>query len=164
MRSSLRHLLRLWVPLALAAACAGEGDEDRPDGGRVSIGNRVVAARPGMTLAEYRALPESARLDAPADADGFGTTGKGVAVQVDLRIEGMRGKRVPLAYTLHDARNGIPFISRTIPITPDAPRWHRQAHVWLPVPSPGTYYVHVVLNDSTGRRTDGPRTQDFTIQ
>jgi hypothetical protein len=36
--------------------------------------------------------------------------------------------------------------------------------VWLPVPSPGTYYVQVAVNDSTGRSTEGPRTADFTVQ
>ena len=47
---------------------------------------------------------------------------------------------------------------------PDAPQWSRRGQLWLPVLSAGTYYVQVVLGDSTGRKTDGPRTQDFTIQ
>jgi hypothetical protein len=164
MRSRFHHRLRLFVLLALVAACTGDRDAERSGGGEVSIGYVLMSARPGMTLAEYMALPDSARLDNPTGSDAFGTTGTGVAVQLDLRMSGMKGKSVPLAYSLHDARNNIPFISHTIPIKADAVRWTRQGYVWLPVPSPGTYYVRVMMNDSTGRKTDGPRTEDFTIQ
>jgi hypothetical protein len=108
-------------------------------------------------------IPDSARLGVPESDPSFGAD-RGVAVEVTLQIDGMEGGSVPLAYTLHDARNDIPFVSNTIPIKPEGPRWTRQAYVWLPVPAPGTYYVRIALNDSTGRKTDGPRTQDFTIQ
>lgn len=144
--------------ISLAGAC-GSDDADT-DG--TSEGYGVVGWRPA-TRAEYMALPDSVRIDPPSTGGTFGTD-RGVAVEVDLRMSGHEGRSVPLAYSLHDARNDLPFVSSTIPVTPDAPRWRRRGHVWLPVPSPGTYYVRVMLNDSTGRRTDGPRTQDFTIE
>jgi hypothetical protein len=162
-RSAVRAALLLALLAGVAGACGGERDSDARTEGR-TYGQGVVGARPGVTLAEYMTMPDSARFDGPLPNEAFGTTGTGVAVEVDLRATGMQGKSMPLAYSLHDARNDLPFISRTIPVTPDAQRWSRQAHVWLPVPSPGTYYVRVILNDSTGRRTDGPRTEDFTIR
>ncbi|HEU0298750.1 MAG TPA: hypothetical protein VFR37_04830 [Longimicrobium sp.] len=108
-------------------------------------------------------MPDSARLDVPGYDGSFGTE-RGVAVEVTLRIDGMEGRSVPFAYTLHDARNDLPFVSTTTPLKPDAPRWSRRGYVWLPVPAPGSYYVRVMLNDSTGRSNDGPRTPDFTIE
>lgn len=164
--SVIPHPLRAALMLALLAsvggACGRERGSDVPGESR-TYGQGVAGSRPGVTLAEYMAMPDSARLDGPTPDEAFGTTGKGVAVEVDLRATGMQGKSMPFAYSLHDARNDLPFVSRTIPVTPDAQQWSKRGHVWLPVPSPGTYYVRVILNDSTGRRTDGPRTQDFTI-
>ena len=65
------------------------------------------------------------------------------------------------------ARRGDPCRSERL-ISPSsfssAARWSRRGFVWVPIPGPGSYYVRVMLNDSTGRRTDGPRTEDFTIQ
>jgi hypothetical protein len=123
----------------------------------------VLGMKPGMTRTEYMALPDSARLDSAQFAQSFDTE-RGVGVEVDVTLDGQQGDSIPLAYSLHDARNDVHFLSRTIPVVPGAPRWRRQGHVWLPVPSPGTYYVRVVLADSTGRDVDGPRTKDFTIQ
>lgn len=122
----------------------------------------VVGWRPA-TRSEFMAMPDSARLHVSESEGSFGT-GRGVAVEVTLRIDGMEGDSIPFAYTLHDARNDLPFVSTTAPLKPDAPRWSRRGFVWLPVPAPGSYYVRVMLNDSTGRKNDGPRTQDFTIQ
>jgi hypothetical protein len=145
--------------VSLTAACGGgEGNDEAA----TAEGSAVVGWRPA-TRTEYMALPDSVRIGAPGNDGSFGTD-RGVAVEVELRMTGHEGRSVPLAYSLHDARNGLPFVSSTIPVTPDAPRWRRRGHVWLPVPSPGTYFVRVMLNDSTGRRTDGPRTQDFTIE
>lgn len=154
-----RRAAPLLALLALAA-CGNEGGT--PEGTReTDIG--VVSARPGMTRTEYLALPDSARLGSQDQVGSFGSE-RGVGVEVDVTLNGMQGQGVPLAYSLHDARNKVPFVSQTVPVTPDAPTWRRRGYVWLPVPSPGTYYVQVVLADSTGRKTDGPRTQDFTIQ
>ncbi|HEX6367294.1 MAG TPA: hypothetical protein VF006_00095 [Longimicrobium sp.] len=161
--------VRAALLLAALAGSIGACGPDRGGAGAAaegerSVGQGVLGARPGVTLAEYVAMPASERLDAPEKDEAFGTTGKGVAVEVDLRATGLQGKSLPFAYSLHDARNDLPFISRTIPVTPDAREWSRRGHVWLPVPAPGSYYVRVILNDSTGRRTDGPRTEAFTIQ
>lgn len=162
MRSFISPIRRRAVLLALAAlaACA-DGGEPPINGTKTAIG--VVGWKPGMTRTEYMALPDSVRLTEARTDEGF-QTNRGVAVELDMTLDGQQGKGVPLAYSLHDARNNAPFVSRTIPVVPDAPRWRRQAHVWLPVPSPGTYYVRVVLADSTGHSTSGPRTKDFTIQ
>lgn len=122
----------------------------------------IVGWRPA-TRTDFMAMPESARLNVPG-GDGVFASENGVAVEVRLRIEGMEGESVPFAYALHGALNNLPLVSTTIQLQPDAPRWRRQGHVWLPVPGPGSYYVRVTLNDSAGRRTDGPRTEDFTIQ
>lgn len=164
-RSAITRLLRTSFLLALLAAstsACGADRDDVPEGTISEIGQGVRGWRPA-TWSEYAAMPDSVRLDTARNAWWISSE-RGVAVEVDLRIAGLRGKSIPLAYSLHDARNDIPFVSHTIPITPDAPRWTRQAYVWLPVPSPGTYYVRIALNDSTGRKNDGPRTQDFTIQ
>lgn len=166
--SAVRHPLRaaflLTLLTAAASACGGERGSGASDAGERTYGVAVVGARPGVTLEEYMVMPATARLDGPPPNEAFGTTGKGVVVEVDLRASGMQGKSMPFAYSLHDARNDLPFVSRTIPVQVDAEPWSRRAHVWLPVPSPGSYYVRVTLNDSTGHRTDGPRTQDFTVQ
>lgn len=149
------------LALSLLAAC-GDRAEDPPS----RTGSSAVAIagmRPGMSRSEYLAMPAATRLDPGSDLSSFEVE-RGVGVELDVSLNGHPGDSIPLAYSLHDARNDIHFVSRTIPVVPDAPRWRRRAHVWLPVPSPGTYYVRVVLADSTGRGTDGPRTQDFTVQ
>jgi hypothetical protein len=158
--STRRRIAALLVFAALAA-CGGPGAEDEAADGRESTGVGVLGMKPGMTRTEYLALPDSARADS---GDPSFDTERGVGVEVDIRLNGQQGDSIPLAYSLHDARNNLHFVSRTVPVVPDAPRWRRHMHVWLPVPSPGTYYVRVVLADSTGHSTTGPRTQDFTIQ
>lgn len=87
-----------------------------------------------------------------------------MAVDVVLKLNGYKGQSVPLEYTLHDARNDLSFVSRRLPITPDADTWTRRGRVWLPIPTAGTYYVQVVLGDSTGRKAEGPRTGEFSVQ
>lgn len=156
---SLRTALLLAVIVPFAGACGGP---DGSDDTRRVLESGVAGWRPA-TRSEFMAMPDSARLGVPESDPSFGAD-RGVAVEVTLRIDGMQGDSVPFAYTLHDARNNLPFVSNTIPIKPNAPRWSRRGFVWLPVPAPGSYYVRVVLNDSTGRKNDGPRTQDFTIQ
>jgi hypothetical protein len=160
----LSHPARIVLLLILLAGSAGAcgGDSDGADDGRTSLASGVVSWRPA-TRSEFMAMPDSARLHVSGSDGSFGE-GRGVAVEVTLRIDGMEGRSVPFAYTLHDARNDLPFVSTTIPLKPDAPRWSRQGYIWLPVPAPGSYYVRVMLNDSTGRKNDGPRTQDFSIQ
>lgn len=150
--------------ILLAAACAdGEDTGAAKDSSAIrSAEVAVVGIRPGVTQDEFKAMPDSARIGGTEAAGAF-DTGRGVAVEVDVRLQGFAGDSVPLAYTLHDARNKVPFVSQTIPVAADAEEWRRRGHVWLPVPSPGTYYVQVAVNDSTGRGTDGPRTADFTI-
>ena len=154
----LRRAAPLLALLALAACGDGGGAAEKPETG---VG--VVSVKPGMTHTEYMAIPDSARLGSEAESGAFGTE-RGVGVEVDVSLDGMQGKDVPLAYSLHDARNDVHFVSQTVRIASDAPRWRKKGYVWLPVPSPGTYYVRVVLADSTGRGTEGPRTQDFTIR
>lgn len=157
--SITRRVASLVAVVALAA-CADGGADEAPDGKTTGIG--VQGYQAGVTLAQYAALPDSVRL-APAADDSRGET-QGVAVDVVIQLSGQRGASVPLDYTLHDARNNLAFVSRRIPIRPDTDRWERRGTVWLPVPSPGTYYVSVMLADSTGRETGGPRTRDFTIR
>jgi hypothetical protein len=148
--------------LLAGGACTGTGGEEARSPARSAVVD-VIGVRPGVTSDEFMAMPDSVRLGG-IGAGGTYETGRGVAVEVDVRLEGFAGDSVPLAYTLHDARNKVPFISQTVPVTPGAEVWRRRGQVWLPVPSPGTYYVQVALNDSTGRRTDGPRSSDFTVR
>jgi hypothetical protein len=123
----------------------------------------IVGMQTGVSRQHYLAMPDTVRLEAEEDAASLGE-GQGVAVEVALTIDGYRGSTLPLAYTLHDARNKLPFVSGKVPLAPDADRWSRRGQVWLPVLAAGTYYVQVVLGDSTGRKTDGPRTEDFTVR
>jgi hypothetical protein len=147
------------LALLVLAACGDGGEASKgPD-----TGVAVVGTKPGMTHTEFMAMPDSIRLGSEAESGAFGTE-RGVGVEVDVSLNGMQGKDVPLAYSLHDARNDVHFVSQTIRMTSAAPSWRKKGYVWLPVPSPGTYYVRVVLADSTGHGTEGPRTQDFTLQ
>ncbi|HEU4882938.1 MAG TPA: hypothetical protein VFT45_11845 [Longimicrobium sp.] len=123
----------------------------------------IVDTKTGVSRQQYLAMPDSARLEQEKDLAPGGET-QGVAVEVVLKIDDYKGSTLPLAYTLHDARNELPFISRKVPITPDAETWSKRGYLWLPIPSAGSYYVQVVLGDSTGRKTDGPRTEAFTVQ
>jgi hypothetical protein len=160
--TSIARLPRTAFLLALLTLAAGACGRDGSDDGRTVLEADVVGWRPA-TRSEFMAMPGSARLDVPTNDGSFGS-GRGVAVEVTIRIDGMQGKGVPFAYSLYDARNDLHFVSTTIPLVPDAPQWSRRGFVWLPVPAPGSYYVGIALNDSTGRKTDGPRTQDFTIE
>lgn len=115
----------------------------------------------GVTRAQYEALPDSLRFAKESD-DSRGEA-QGVAVDVVLKVNGYKGASIPLDYTLHDARNRLPFVSRRVPVTPADETWTRTGRLWLPVPAAGSYYVQVVLGDSTGRKLEGPRTDTFTI-
>jgi hypothetical protein len=137
----------------LLAACGGVSRSDV----------EIVGMQNGVPRQQYLAMPDSARLEQAKDLAPGGET-QGVAVEVVLKIDGYKGSTLPLAYTLHDARNELPFISRKVPIRPDAEQWSKRGHLWLPILSPGSYYVQVVLGDTTGRKTDGPRTEAFTVQ
>jgi hypothetical protein len=152
----IRHAVLLLALFALAA-CADRGGT--PDW-RQERGIGVVSWKPGMTRTEYMAIPDSARLGGSGE---FGMD-RGVGVEVNVTLNGMQGQTVPLAYSLHDARNDVHSVSQTISMKSDAASWQKKGYVWLPVHSPGTYYVRVVLADSTGRSAEGPRTLDFTIQ
>jgi hypothetical protein len=150
--STARHSLTVLLAAVLLAGC---GDA------RADV--EIAGMQNGVSRQQYLAMPDSARLEQEKDASVTGET-QGVTVEVLLKIDGYKGSTLPLAYTLHDARNELPFISRKVPITPDAERWSERGHLWLPVLSPGSYYVQVVLGDTTGRKTDGPRTEAFTVQ
>ncbi|WP_420130686.1 hypothetical protein [Longimicrobium sp.] len=155
MRNSPSIIRRSLVALAAAVLLAGCG------GTRADV--EIVGMQNGVSRQQYLAMPGSARVEQAKDAE-FGAKTQGVAVEVLLKIDGYKGSTLPLAYTLHDARNQLPFVSRKAPITPDSDQWSKRGHVWLPVLAPGSYYVQVVLGDSTGRKTNGPRTEDFTVQ
>lgn len=123
----------------------------------------IVGMKTGVSRQQYLAMPDSARLEgekdatAPAGADGM-------TVEVIVKLAGQKGQKVPLDYTIHDARNSLPFVSRRAAVEPDAEQWSRRGHLWLPMPPAGTYYVQLVLADSTGRKPTGPRTEEFTVQ
>ena len=158
----MRPRLRRAAAAVLISALAGCGD----GGGfsrETTSAIEVRGVKPGITRTEYMAMPDSARLDVKGD-DGSLGTGPGAAVEVDITLDGFARKRVPLAYSLHDAATGQQFRKTTTSLVPDAPRWRRLAHLWVDVPAPGTYYVQVVLGDSAGHRSAGPRTLDFTVQ
>jgi hypothetical protein len=146
---------RVVATLAAAVLLAACGDT-RADA-------EIVGMQTGVSRQQYLAMPDSARMEQEKDASVSAET-QGVTVEVLLKIDGYKGSTLPLAYTLHDARNELPFVSRKAPITPNAEQWSKRGHLWLPVLAPGTYYVQVVLGDSTGRKTEGPRTEDFTVQ
>lgn len=150
--SIARHAIAFLVASVLLAGC---GDT------RADV--EIVGTKTGLSRQQYLAMPDSARLEQEKHLASGGEM-QGVAVEVVLKIDGYKGSTLPLAYTLHDARNQLPFISNKVPVTPDADTWSRRGHLWLPVLSPGSYYVQVVLGDSTGRKTDGPRTEPFTVQ
>ncbi|HEX6042113.1 hypothetical protein [Longimicrobium sp.] len=138
------------LALGALAACGTRADVE------------IAGLQAGVTRAQYEALPDSQRFAKESD-DSRGET-QGVAVDVVLKVNGYKGASIPLDYTLHDARNQLPFVSRRVPVTPTDESWTRTGRLWLPVPSAGTYYVQVVLGDSTGREAKGPRTEDFTIR
>ncbi len=149
--SLLRHgAAALFVLLALAA-CQMRADVE------------IVGYQTGVSRQQYQAMPADARLENAKDDPSRGEV-QGVTVEVVVKADGYKGVTMPLAYTLHDARNQLPFVSRKVEIAPYAQQWSRRGHLWLPVPSAGSYYVQVVLGDSTGRKTVGPRTEDFTIR
>ena len=150
-RLRARHLAAL---LLLAALPACE------DGYRADA--EITGMQTGITRQQFEALPDSVRLGKDSD-DSRGEV-QGVAVDVVVKLYAQKGRKVPLDYTLHDARNDLAFVSRRLAVQPDQEQWTRSGRVWLPVPSPGTYYVQVVVADSSGRKTDGPRTDDFTVQ
>lgn len=145
---------RLAALIALAVIAACESDHHT----RIEI----TGWKAGVTREQYEAIPDSVRLGTESN-DSRGEV-QGATVDVLVILDGYQGQAVPLDYTLHDARNGLPFVSRRMPLAPDSPKWTRRGRLWLPVPAAGTYYVQVVLGDSTGREAEGPRTEDFTIQ
>ena len=150
--SILRPALAALAAAAVLSACDLESRADV----------EIVGMQPGVSRQQYLAMPDSVRLEQEKDA--VPGEAQGVAVEVLLKIDGYKGQTIPLAYTLHDARNGLPFVSRKVPVAPDADQWSTRGQLWLPVIAAGTYYVQVVLGDSTGRKTVGPRTDDFTIR
>lgn len=149
--SILRPAVGLLAAAVLLAACDMRADVE------------IVGMQTGVSRQQYLAMPDSVRLEQEKDQQAP-PEAQGVAVEVVLKIDGYKGNTIPLAYTLHDARNKLPFVSRKVPIQPDAAQWSRRGQLWLPVIAAGTYYVQVVLGDSTGRKTIGPRTEDFTIR
>jgi hypothetical protein len=151
--SILRATLAGAFAVVLLAACGGVSRSDV----------EIVGMQNGVSRQQYLAMPDSARLEQEKDAAVSAET-QGVTVEVLLKIDGYKGSTLPLAYTLHDARNQLPFVSRKAPVTPDDETWSQRGHLWLPVLAPGSYYVQVVLGDSTGRKTEGPRTEDFTVR
>lgn len=149
---TFRRRLAAVLTLITLAAC-GDGYMARAE---------ITGMQTGVTRQQFEAMPDSARLGNDSD-DSRGEV-QGVTVDVAVRLNGQKGAKVPLDYTLHDARNNLPFVSRRIAMEPNEEKWSRTGRVWLPIPSPGTYYVQVVLADSTGREIGGPRTDDFTVQ
>jgi hypothetical protein len=141
----------LLLGLAVLAACT----DTRAD-------VEITRMQTGMTRAQYEALPDSVRFAKESDQSRGEV--QGVAVDVVLKVNGYKGSTMPLDYTLHDVRTQLPFVSRRVPVAPTEDAWTRRGRLWLPIPSAGTYYVQVVLGDTTGRKTDGPRTEEFTIQ
>lgn len=160
---SIRPLL-VGLLLVSGAACGGADAEAEKENYPREAAISVWSVRAGTTGTEFNAMPDSARLEGAGADMGSYESDRGVAVEVNVTLNGYANDSIPLAYTLHDARNKVAFVSKTMPLVPDADRWHRRAYVWLPVPSPGSYYVQVTLNDSTGSKKDGPVSRPFTIQ
>lgn len=150
--SIIRRTLAVLAATVLLAGCGGT---------RADV--EIVGMQNGVSRQQYLAMPDSARVEQAKDA-AFSAETQGVTVEVLLKVDGLKGSTLPLAYTLHDARNQLPFVSRKAPVTPDGEPWSKRGHLWLPVLAPGSYYVQVVFGDSTGRKTEGPRTEDFTVQ
>src|SRR5687767_4834388 len=129
MTSSRLRRTAVLLALTVLAACA-DGDAGKAGEGSGtdrSTGVGVLGMKPGMTRTEYMALPDSARLDDAQFEQSFDTE-RGVGVEVDITLEGQQGDSIPLAYSLHDARNDVHFLSRTVAVVPDAPRWRRHGH------------------------------------
>jgi TIR domain len=77
---------------------------------------------------------------------------RGAFVAFDFRVEGYRGKRLPLRWQLVDARTGDQISqSRAFAITPDATTDQGSWDVWVPVPRERRrVYVQVQLYDDDG--------------
>jgi TIR domain-containing protein len=77
----------------------------------------------------------------------------GAFVTFDFRIEGYKGKRLPLRWQLIDARNGNQIKqSRAVSITPDANTDSGSWDVWTPVPTGADrrFFVQVQLYNDRG--------------
>ena len=77
---------------------------------------------------------------------------RGAYVAFDFRVEGYRGKRLPLRWQLIDARTGDQLDqSRDIAITPAATTDQGSWDVWVPLPQGHKrFYVQVQLYDNAG--------------
>jgi len=77
---------------------------------------------------------------------------RGAYVAFDFRVEGYRGKRLPLRWQLIDARTGDQLDqSRDVSITPDATTDQGSWDVWVPLPrGHRRLYVQVQLYDDAG--------------
>jgi len=77
---------------------------------------------------------------------------RGAYVAFDFRVEGYRGKRLPLRWQLIDARTGDQLDqSRDIAITPAATTDQGSWDVWVPLPrGHKRFYVQVQLYDNAG--------------
>jgi hypothetical protein len=77
---------------------------------------------------------------------------RGAFVAFDFRVEGYRGKRLPLRWQLIDARTGDQLNqSRDVSITPDATTDQGSWDVWVPLPrGHRRFYVQVQLYDDAG--------------
>lgn len=58
----------------------------------------IVEARPGVTRAEYLAIPAGERLESAKDVPS--ASGRGVDVEVVVKLEGQKDVAVPLWYAL----------------------------------------------------------------
>jgi hypothetical protein len=77
---------------------------------------------------------------------------RGAYVAFDFRVEGYRGKRLPLRWQLMDARTGDQLDqSRDVSITPGAMTDQGSWDVWVPLPRGHLrFYVQVQLYDNAG--------------
>lgn len=104
---------------------------------------------PGMTFGAYLDRIHQSR----APYDRATLTGRGAFVEFDFSVRGYKGKHLPLAWQLLDARSGVQLgQDRALRVTPRADRDAGVWNVWIPLQHRAPrMYVQIQLLKDDGR-------------